>query len=604
MNKGYKIYEENGKRIIAGEGYYKQSKINDLKELVNMAVEKYGDKTGFKFKDNNGKIIEKSYNEFGRSVNSLGTSLISMGLKGSNIAILSENRYEWGICYFSIVNGTGTVVPLDKYLSFIEIKNLIDRGNVEAIFYSPTFAKNMLEIASGCDIIKYYISIDDNPNKVDKRFISVNELIKNGEELINKGNRDYIDSVIDGDKLSVLLFTSGTTSISKGVMLSHKNIANNVTALTTIIKVYPDDVHLSLLPLHHTFENTIGLLFMIHSGVCIAYSEGIKYVAKNLKEYNISIIVAVPAIFEAMYKKVQEGIKKAGKENLVNIMITISNILRVIRIDIRKRLFKAIIRELSPKLRILVSGAAPIDPRIIIGYSNLGLKVVQGYGLTETSPVICATNDFLEEPYTVGYPVKDVEVAIDSPDEVGIGEIMTRSKCVMMGYYKDDLATREAIDEEGWFKTGDLGVINNKGLLRITGRMKSMIVLTNGKKAFTEEYEKLLNNYNEIKDSFIWGYKTKDGDIQICAKIVIDDNYSRNDKKAISGKINEIIKELNAQLPKYKVIRYYILTFEELIKTTTLKIKRKMEDDRINLLLKKTNLEMRKISGKFIEDLE
>ncbi|MDF2523791.1 MAG: AMP-dependent synthetase, partial [Clostridiales bacterium] len=574
-------------------------------------VSKFGDAAGFKYKDNEGRIVCKTYTEFGKDIDFLGTALLSLGLKNSKISIIGENRYEWGVCFFSVANGTGVAVPLDKYLPKNEIENLIVRGKVEAIFYSPAFHSAMTEIAKTNTFIKYYICMEENKEGQfeDSRFTSLPLLIRKGEELIKSGDSSFTEVQLDREALSVLLFTSGTTSISKGVMLSHANFASNVHSIETAIKVSNKDVYLSLLPLHHTFENTIGLMFMVHSGVCICYSDGIKHIPKNLIEYGVTILVAVPAILEAMYRKVGEGIKKSGKAKLLNTLMNISDLIRNVGIDVRRKLFKSVFAQLGPNLRLAVSGAAPLDPEVVTGFDRLGLKLIQGYGLTETSPVIAANNDFVNKTGTVGYPLEGIEIAIDTPDENGMGEIITRGNNVMLGYYENSEATLEVIDAEGWFRTGDLGVIDGEGFLKITGRAKSMIVFTNGKKAFPEEYEVLLNNIPGVKDSFAWGNVAPDGDIQVCAELVVDNEYFTAEENEIPNetKLAELfdaaIREINKTIPQYKIIRYFILTNNDLVKTTTLKIKRPLEYERIKELLDKAGVEMRKASGKFIENL-
>lgn len=612
MNNGINISIKNGRRVVTGLGYYQSNEISDLRELVKGTVSRFGDAVGFKFKDKEGKVKGKTYTEFGRDIDCLGTALISLGLKGARISIISENRYEWGVCFFSIVNGTGVAVPLDKYLPKIEVENLMERGKLEAIFYSPAFHPIMTEIAKVNNRIKYYICFEDikEDSCNDSRFLTLPGLIKKGEGLVNAGDRSFTEADLDKENLSVLLFTSGTTSISKGVMLSHKNFASNVHSIETVIKVSAKDVYLSLLPLHHTFENTIGLMFMVYRGVCICYSDGIKHIPQNLREYGVTLLVAVPAIFEVMYRKLKEGIQKSGKEKFLNTMMNISDVLRSVGIDVRRKLFKSVFKQFGPKLRLAVSGAAPLDPEVVKGFERLGLRLIQGYGLTETSPVIAANNDFINIPGTVGHPLGGIEVAIDSPDENGMGEIIARGKNVMLGYYENPDATQEVIDAEGWFKTGDLGIIDKDGFLKITGRAKSMIVLTNGKKAFPEEYEVLLNNIPGVKDSFVWGNKASDGDIQVCAELVVDREYflankeeSLNESK-LSSIFDAAIREINKTIPQYKIIRYFIMTYDELIKTTTLKIKRPLQYGHIKEILDKAGLEMRKASGKLIDNLQ
>lgn len=609
MAKGINITQKDGRRVVEGLGYYETHTTNDLRDVVKNSTGKFGSAMAFKFKDDKGKITGKTHLEFDRDIDSLGTSLLSMGLKDSRIAIIGENRYEWGVCYFSVVNGAGVAVPLDKYLPQNEVENLIDRGKVDAIFYSPQFHNMMVGISKKNERLKQFICMakNDASEKEAERFYNVPDLIEKGGRMLDAGDKTFTESDIDREKMSVLLFTSGTTSISKGVMLSHTNIASNVQAMTSIIYAGPGDVHLSLLPLHHTFENNIGLAFMVNCGVCIAYCDGIKHIVKNMREYGVTILVAVPAILEVMYRRLQEGIEKSGKAKAFNLMIRLSEFLLKLGIDVRKKIFKSVLEQLGPKLRLAVSGAAPLDPEVIVGFGRIGLNLIQGYGLTETSPVISACNDFVNIAGTIGYPLAGIEVAIDNPDESGMGEIIARGKNVMLGYYEDAEATAEAIDSNGWFRTGDLGIIDEKGILRITGRAKSMIVFTNGKKAFPEEYEVLINNISGVKDSFAWGNKAPDGDVQVCAEIVIDKaalSEGKNqivDEKALAARFDAEIKAINKNLPQYKIIRYFVLTEEDLIKTSSLKIKRNIEFEKIKGYLDKARIDMRKSSGKFVE---
>ncbi len=623
MNKGITISNLNGRRVVKGLGYYEPKRIMDLRELVKGSAYRYKEAPAFKFKDKEGKITGKTYLEFDRDIDCLGTALLSMGLKGARISVIGENRYEWGVCYFSIINGTGVAVPLDKNLPRNEVENLLERGGVEVIFYSAAFRQMMNDISKTNDRIKYFICMEEleELSERDARFLTLPNLVKKGGFLLDNGDRAFADAMIDREQLSILLFTSGTTSISKGVMLSHSNIAENVTGMTTIIHAGPGDVHLSLLPLHHTFENSVGLMFMVHCGVCIAYCDGVRFLQQNLREYKVTILVAVPAILEAMYKKLQDGIQKSGKAKLIRILTKGSDALRFIGIDLRRRIFKSVFDKLGPGLRFAACGAAPLDPAVVIGFEKMGLILLQGFGLTETSPLVTGTNDFYHAPGTVGYPLAGVEVAIDAPDENGMGEVITRGRNVMLGYFEDPEATAEAIDAEGWFRTGDLGTIDKKGLLRITGRVKSMIVFTNGKKAFPEEYEVLLNNIPGVRDSFVWGNRAPDGDIQVCAELVLNKEILDKEmlaggkegllhekgippEKELAAVFDAAIREINKKLPQYKIIRYFVMTGEELVKTTKFTIKRPKEYEKVKAALDKAGIEMRKASGKIIENLQ
>ncbi len=607
MNKkGVTLSNKNGRKTVTGLGYYECTQVDSFKKLIHDSIKKFQSKVAFKFKRDT-TIIEKSYVEFGNEINSLGTALHHLGLKNKRIAVISENRYEWALSFFSIVNGTGIAVPLDKHLPQIEIENLINRGEVDAIFFSNHFINEMLELSKKNIVIKQFICLDMLDQGYPSNFTDIQALIEQGKKLLDEGDNRFIDAEINPEELSVLLFTSGTTSMAKGVKLNQRNICSNVSAIKSAFKIYPTDVHLSILPLHHTFELSAGMTFMINNGVCIAYSEGIKHIAKNLKEFNVTVLVVVPAILEAIYKKVQEGLKKSGKERIVKNMGKISNALLKIKIDLRRTLFKKILEQIGPDLRLAVSGAAPIDKEIIHGFGMLGLNIIQGYGLTETSPVVALNSDFYNKPGTIGQPMKGVEVTIDNPDDSGMGEIFVRGSNVMMGYYEDDNATKEAIDSEGWFHTGDLGFIDYEGFITITGRAKSMIVLNNGKKAFPEEYEMLLNNIDGVKESYVWGNTAPDGDIQVCAKLVLDKNILKEklgtipSDTEIADMLYKEIKNINKEMPQYKIIRYFVISYEELIKTTTLKLKRQIEYKKITDLLIQLNTNMRKLSGTNID---
>lgn len=605
MTKGCEIINEKGRRIVKGLGFIEGDPVTDLRQLVKGAKAKFGSKVAFRYK-RKGQLIEKNYIEFDQTVDALGTALIDLGLQDKYIAVIGENRYEWAVSYLSIINGTGVGVPLDKYLPANEVENLCQRAKASAIFYSATYHGIMETLAQKETTLKYFICMDEfaTPSE-DKRFVTMDALIQKGHELLDKGDRRFVDAHIDRNKMSILLFTSGTTKASKGVMLSHANIASNVTSITSLVKVYPTDVHLSLLPLHHTFENTIGLMFMLHKGVTIAYSEGIKHLAKNIKEFHVSVLVAVPAIYEALYRKLLEGIEKSGKTRLVETMTKASNFLLKLGIDVRRKLFKSVLDKLGPDLRLFVSGAAPLDTEIINGMQRFGITFLQGYGLTETSPVITCTTFGLNIPGTIGVPLKNIEITIDRPDENGMGEIMARGSNVMLGYYENEEETKEVMEPDGWFRTGDLGIIDEQGLLRITGRAKSMIVFTNGKKAFPEEYEVSLNHFPGVKESFVWGNAAPDGDIQICAKLVIDKSYLEEKGYSVDQLGDEIehqIKNLNNTLPKYKIIRYFVMTYEDLIKTTTLKIKRPLETDKMKRYLDRAGVDMRKLNKKLIDE--
>ena len=610
-HQDYSLYEENGRRVVKGLGGYPSEEPEDLRALVRFSARTYQDAPGFKFRGKDGGVDTRSYKQFEADIDGLGTALLQNGMGGRRIAIISENRYEWSVAFFATVNGTGVAVPLDKYLPKNELANLLQRGRCDVLFFSPAYLQTVRELAEeGETPVKYFLCLDTLPEQVragDADISDIHLWIRQGKEALAAGDRRFVDATIDRKNLSILLFTSGTTSLSKGVMLSHENITANLASIHACIRLDSSDTHLSLLPLHHTFENTIGQMLMIQSGACIAYCEGIKHVADNIREFGVTILVAVPAILEAIYRRVQDGIDKSGKRKLLELLMNVSDSLRKVGIDVRRKLFRSVFEKLGPGLRLAVSGAAPLDPEVIRGFDRLGLTVYQGYGLTETSPVVAACNDFINVFGTIGHPVADVEVAIDKPDANGMGEILTRGRNVMLGYYENEAATAEVMEPDGWFRTGDLGTIDGEGLIRITGRVKSMIVLSNGKKAFPEEFEMLLSHIPGVKDSLAWGHKTSDGSVQICAKLVLDrtvlmalNNGVMPAEALLADRFEKAIREINEILPQYKMIRYFLMTETDLVKTTTLKVKRSVEESGIMDWLKKQGLDMRKASGRLV----
>lgn len=558
---------------------HKAEYYENLKVMLEKTGKLYGDRPAYIFKTNEpGKFKEITHSEFRNDINALGTKLIDLDLKDKRIAVISENRYEWGVVYLSVVAGTGIIVPLDKSLPDNEIESLIIRSGVEAIFYSNKYNDIMNKIkVEGNTKLKYFISMDIDKEK--DGILSQAELIREGKELINEGNEKFLKAEIDNEKMSIMLFTSGTTAMSKAVMLSHKNICANLKDITSVIKLYPEDRFLSFLPLHHTFECTVGFLYPVSIGGAIAFCDGIRHIAENIKEYQITAMISVPILFEAMYKKVIKGIEKKGKLETVQKGIKISNALLKIGIDVRKKLFKEIHDTLGGKVRLFVSGGAALDPEAEKGFNDLGFTMYQGYGLTESSPVIAAEDDKYRKIGSIGKAFPSLDVKIDEPNEEGIGELLAKGPSIMLGYYDNEEATKETIDSEGWLHTGDLAKIDKNGYIFISGRKKFVIVLKNGKNIYPEELETLVNKIKGIKESFVYGKPEDDGDYKICAKIVYDKDivkeiYKTEDEKELKEIIWQEIKKINKTMPAYKYIREISLTQKELIKTTTQKVKR------------------------------
>ena len=570
------------------EPLYKVEKITDLKDMINKSVAKFSDRPAYVFKtEKKGEFKEITYKQLKNDIDSLGTALINLGLEGKRVAVIGENRYEWGVTYLAVVNGTGTIVPLDKALPENEIESLIIRSGVEAIVYSNKYNEIMNDLKEKKNTdLKYFISMDLDESE--NGIISFKKLLTRGKELLENGDKRFIDAKINVEEMRIMLFTSGTTSKSKAVMLSHKNIASNLMDISSVLKVREDDRFLSFLPLHHTFECTTGFLLPLSVGASIAFCDGIRHIAENIKEYDITFMVSVPVLYENMCKKIMKSIKDQGKGTTVNVGMKVSNALLKVGLDIRGKLFKQLHDSLGSKLRLLVAGGAALDPDTEKTFNSLGINMVQGYGLTESSPVIAVEDDKYKKIGSIGKALPTLDVKIDKPNEEGIGELLVKGPTIMLGYYENEEATKETIDKEGWLHTGDLAKIDKDGFIFITGRKKFVIVLKNGKNIYPEELEILINKIAGVKECFVYGKPEDDGDYKISAKIVYDkeimkEAYGVEEEKDIKEKLWKEVKAINKTMPKYKYIKGIIVTEEELIKTTTRKVKRNVEMKKITM---------------------
>ena len=570
------------------EPLYKVEKITDLKDMINKSVAKFSDRPAYVFKtEKKGEFKEITYKQLKNDIDSLGTALINLGLEGKRVAVIGENRYEWGVTYLAVVNGTGTIVPLDKALPENEIESLIIRSGVEAIVYSNKYNEIMNDLKEKKNTdLKYFISMDLDESE--NGIISFKKLLTRGKELLENGDKRFIDAKINVEEMRIMLFTSGTTSKSKAVMLSHKNIASNLMDISSVLKVREDDRFLSFLPLHHTFECTTGFLLPLSVGASIAFCDGIRHIAENIKEYDITFMVSVPVLYENMCKKIMKSIKDQGKGTTVNVGMKVSNALLKVGLDIRGKLFKQVHDSLGSKLRLLVAGGAALDPDTEKTFNSLGINMVQGYGLTESSPVIAVEDDKYKKIGSIGKALPTLDVKIDKPNEEGIGELLVKGPTIMLGYYENEEATKETIDKEGWLHTGDLAKIDKDGFIFITGRKKFVIVLKNGKNIYPEELEILINKIAGVKECFVYGKPEDDGDYKISAKIVYDkeimkEAYGVEEEKDIKEKLWKEVKAINKTMPKYNYIKGIIVTEEELIKTTTRKVKRNVEMKKITM---------------------
>lgn len=622
---------------------YNSEEIHNFKELIERYKNLYSEKVAFKYKleTKSKEYVEVTYSKFVSDIEKLGTALINLGLTEKRVAIIAPNRYEWCVSYLAITTSNMVVVPLDKSLPPNEIEALIKRSSVEAVIFDKEYLDVFKKIFNDNNIntdgnqknttnnnfsnLKYLICIDnlddinstnnlDNSHNLEKDFcLFYSNLISNGENLLNSGDSKYKNTIIDNNKMAIMLFTSGTTAISKAVSLSQSNICADIYALSQMAKVTKDDTFLSFLPLHHTFESSCTFLYGTYCGITIAFCDGIRHVASNLKEYNITGFVCVPLMLEMMYKKINKAIEEQGKTNLVKRMASICNFLLKFGIDIRKKVFKQIINNFAPNLRILIAGGASMNKDAINGFLNLGINLLQGYGLTETSPVLAGENDKYKRLGSVGFALPGIEIQIDSPNKDGIGEIKAKGPTIMLGYHENPEATSEVL-KDGWFYTGDLGYIDKDGFLFITGRKKDVIVLKNGKNIYPEELEILVNALPYVVESMVYGksYSRKSDvtknankelnivpsnsskchsnnaeDLYLCCKIVYNkDIMHEMFKDSTSEQYHDIIwndirNNINKSMPSYKYIKEITVTDIPLIKTTTQKIKRHEEISRL-----------------------
>ncbi len=596
--------------IVEGKPIYQAMVIHSLKDMLQKCSKHYGDHVAFKFRnDPKDQTMSKTYREFTKDVDALGSALVSLGLKNSRIAIIGENRYEWVVAYLAAVNGVGIVIPLDRMLPSNEIEPMLERGEVDVLVYSDAFSQDVLALAQRNSRIKAFICMNSvHEQEGDSRFYSFYQLMDRGYGLLEANFEEYTSIEVNPDIMSILLFTSGTSSSAKAVMLSHSNICADIMSLGGVVRFEPGDSVLSILPLHHTFENTAGLLFPLYLGMTVSISDGLKYINKNLTEYQPRCLIGVPLVFDKFKNRIMEEVKKKGLDKKVKALMKVANGIAHLGIDIRRKIFKQLLEPLGGKLRVIVTGGAAMEPKTAHWFESIGIKVYQGYGLTETSPVVAGGSDRKRKTGTCGQPLPGVKLAIANPSADGSGELVVQGKNVMLGYWKNEEATAEAL-KGGWFHTGDLGKID-KGLIRVTGRVKTMIVLKNGKKVFPEELESHINELNFVKESLVWGESTSDGNVEICSKIILDKEKilnmvnSPDDENSIRKLLDTAIKDINKLMPVYKTIRYYVFGYEELIKTTSMKVKRYVEMDQIRGLLNQMAMNIKKITGKNIDKLK
>lgn len=559
---------------------YPVREIQSVKEMLETSCKEHKDRIAYYTKEFGDKSFKEiKYKQLLEDVNALGTALIDLGLQGKKIAVIGENRYYWACSYLATVCGVGIVVPLDRMLPKQEIESCLERAKVSVVIYSDKTRETIEEISKNDNNkIEYYIGMDKKEDEGNK--ISFTQLLEKGRALIKNGDRRFIDAQMDIEKVAEILFTSGTTSKSKAVMLSQKNIIFNIYQHNKMIGIRKEDIFLSFLPIHHVYECVCGFLTPIYRGAAVAYCQGLRYIQDDMKEAHISVFLCVPLVFESMYKKIWNGIDKQGKTKLVKTMIKLTNALQKVGIDIKRKIFKDIHNQFGGNVRLFIAGAASVNPETCAGFRNFGISTVQGYGLSECAPIVALNRDTYYKDDAIGLPLEGTELKIEDVNEDGIGEICTKGDHVMLGYYENEEATNEAI-KDGWFYTGDLGYIDEDGFVHMTGRKKNVLITKNGKNVYPEEIEEVLNNSEYISESMVY-LKGEDDNKKLVADLILNKEYIEHklpgkSQEEIKQIVWEEVKKINQSLVIYKHVTEINIREKEFEKTTTLKIKRYME---------------------------
>ncbi len=579
-------------KVMKSESKHKEyikTNYQTIKEIFDKVRVEYADRPFILEKFNpKGEFKTITFREFSDDVIALGTALTNKyNLKNERIVIIGENTYHWYVSYMAMVCGTGIAVPVDKELPVNEIENVINRSKATAVIYSTKKKEVIKKVEDKLPTVKYFIQMNSD-DELQGREIGINTIIKQGKEMIAKGDDSFNKIEIDPDEFKVLIFTSGTTSKAKGVMICNRNLAENINAVSTYVKLYPTDRLFSVLPLHHTYECSIGFLLPMANGSSIAVCQGLKHIVPDLQETKPTAMIAVPLLIENLYKKINKTIEKSGKAGLVNSMIHVTNALKGVGVDIKRKVFSEIYENLGGNIRIIVSAAAPIDAKVGKWVQDIGISFLQGYGLTETAPIAALTPEFEPKVGSAGKAVNCAELKIDNPNEKGEGEVLIKSKTLMLGYYEDEEATKDVIeiDEQGnrWFHSGDVGYLDSDGFLYITGRTKNVIVTQNGKNIYPEEIELMLGDVPEIKECMVYGKEVEgEKELIITVKVIpnIEEIEAKHGKGLTDEQIHDIIweqiKNVNKKLTSYKAIKKLEIKKDEFEKTTTMKIKRYVE---------------------------
>ncbi len=562
-------------------GLYEVTEIHNLRDVIKKRLHEFPENPVFLVKEKKGgDYIPISTEKYDHDIDSLGTYFMNTVKKGARIAIFAETRYEWYVSYLATTNGTGCVVPLDKELPVDDVLNMLTRAEVDIVLFSKSKLDIINQVYGKVDTVKYWISMDEPK---DERFLYFYDCLKQGEEKLAAGDKIFTEATIDPDEMTILLFTSGTTAKSKAVMLCQRNICKNLMSMFSMLYIDRNDVWLSVLPLHHTYECTCGFLGQVYRGTTVAICEGLRYIAQNIQEVKPTCILMVPVMLELFYKKIMKSVN-ADPEKAKKLQkgIKLANALHLSN-KMRRKLFKQIHDVFGGRMRLIILGGAPVNPEILTFFQNIGFKCVQGYGLTECAPILALNRDKAFKNHAAGLPLPGCDVKILNPDSDGIGEFISKGDNNFLGYYNDPENTALALDKDGYYHTGDLGYIDEDGFCIITGRKKNVIIAKNGKNVFPEEIEFLLSQSPYVVESVVSGVddKAKD-DIVILATIFPDlDEIKAKlgiETEPTQDQIMDILKtvvaDTNEKLENYKKIKKIEIRMTEFEKNTSKKIKR------------------------------
>ena len=574
MNKNYPIY--------------KTTFIDDMRSLVEEAAQNFPEDIAISYKEHysDKEVKRVSFTQWRDDVRSIGTELIARGLREKTIALIGENSYGWCCSFFAIMAIGSVVVPVDKDLNIDDIKGIIDTTESEALIFGKASEDKISEILSnkGFSTVSKLFSIADSSKVADiQEVTSLNSLIVAGAKRYADGDNSYYDYKIDTNKLASIVFTSGTTGKGKGVMLSQANIGLDMTLGMYNFDITKKTLH--VLPPHHTFGSTVNYVGHLSQGCEVYISSGIKHVSDEIREQQPTHLILVPAFLEVMNKKIWAAARKGGKEGLLKGMMALSNFLRKFGIDIRRKLFKSVLKPFGGKLEMIICGGAKLDEDIIRTFDSIGITVLNGYGITECSPLISANRNKYQKPGSVGTPILACRVKIDNPDENGEGEICVKGPNVMLGYFNNPEATAEAFDKDGYFHTGDYGRLDEEGWIYITGRKKNLIILSNGKNIYPEELEAELQKIEGVSEVVVYAGESKvqKDKITIVAEIYPDfDLLKARGVENPQSYFDDQVKLINSKLPVYKAIKRVKLRDTEFQKNTSRKIVRFSIDKQID----------------------